>query len=56
VDKAHKEVAHTRPVHRLIEERVLAMQNRLLQRSFGDIMPSPGLCRVLPLLTQPAWF
>jgi hypothetical protein len=22
----------------------------------GQVMPPPGLCRVLPLLTQPAWF
>ena len=38
VDQTHKEIAHPRPVHRFIEECVFAMQNRLLQRSFGDVV------------------
>jgi hypothetical protein len=29
VDQAHEEIAHPRPVHRLIEERILGMQNSL---------------------------
>jgi hypothetical protein len=49
VDQAHEEIAHTRSVHRLIEERILAMQNSLLQCSFDDVMPRAGLCRVGPI-------
>jgi hypothetical protein len=32
------------------------VQNRPLQASFYDVMPPPGLCRVLRFLAQPAWF
>src|SRR5271170_198069 len=31
VDQAHVEIAYARSVHRLMEERILAMQNSLLQ-------------------------
>ena len=44
VDQAHKEVAHPRPVHRLVEERVFAMQNRLLQGAFGDVVVEGRAC------------
>jgi hypothetical protein len=33
-------------MHRPIEQRILAMQHRFLQRPLADIMPTPGLCRV----------
>jgi hypothetical protein len=46
VDQAHEEIAYPRSVHRLVEERILAMQDSFLQHSFGDVMPIPGLCRV----------
>src|SRR5215831_4904132 len=35
VDQAHEQITHTRSIHRLIEERVFAMQDRFLQDSFG---------------------
>jgi hypothetical protein len=54
MDQAHEQIAHPRPVRRLIEERVLAVQNRLLQSAFGDVMPPPGLCRVGRLLFIPS--
>jgi hypothetical protein len=38
VDRAHEQIAHPRPVRRLIEECVLAVQNRLLQSAFGDVV------------------
>ena len=38
VDQAHEEIAHPRPVHRLIEERVLTVQDRFLQCPLDDIV------------------
>jgi hypothetical protein len=34
-----------RAFQRLVEQRVLAIQNRFLQATFDQIMPTPGLCR-----------
>ena len=39
VDQAHEQVANTRSVFRPVEQRVFAMQDRFLQRSFADVMP-----------------
>jgi len=38
VHQAHEEIARTRSVHRLVEERILTMQDRFLQHSFGDVV------------------
>ena len=46
VDQAHKQIAHLGPVLTPVEQGVLAVQNRFLQGTFTDIMPTPGLCRV----------
>ena len=34
------------------------IENNIVTAASGSdhVMPPPGLCRVLPLLTQPAWF
>ena len=42
VDQAHEEIAHPCTVHRFIEERILAMQNSLLQCSFDDVVVERG--------------
>jgi hypothetical protein len=55
VDQAHVQVADLRTIQCPIEQCVLTVNNRSLQCSFGNIMPTPGLCRVLPTLTPPAW-
>ena len=49
MDQAHEEIAHPRPVRRLIEEGILPVKNRLLQCPLNDIMPRAGLCRVGPI-------
>jgi hypothetical protein len=46
VDQAHEQIADSGAVQRLIEERVLAVQNGLLQGALDDVMPTAGLCRV----------
>jgi hypothetical protein len=46
VDQAHKKIAHLRTLQRLVEQRVLAIQNRFLQAALDNVMPTPGLCRV----------
>ena len=56
VDRAHEQIADLGAVQRAIEQSIFAMQDRAFECAFADIMPPPGLCRVLPLLTQPAWF
>ncbi len=38
VDPAHEQIAQRRSVHRLVEERVLTVQNGLLQSAFRDIV------------------
>jgi hypothetical protein len=47
MDQAHEQVADARPIQGAIEQRVLAMQDRLLQGAFADVMPTAGLCRAL---------
>src|ERR1700733_13436553 len=42
MDQAHEEIAHPRPVRRLIEEGILPVKNRLLQCPLNDIMPRAG--------------
>ena len=56
MNQAHEQITDPGAVQGLIEECVLAIQDGFLQRALDDIMPPPGLCRVLPYLTQPAWF
>ena len=38
VDQAHEEIAHLGPVHRLIEEGILAMKNRFLQGTLCNVV------------------
>src|ERR1039458_7193863 len=45
VNQAHEQVADAGPILGLVEQRVLAMQNRFLQCSFANVMPTAGLCR-----------
>jgi hypothetical protein len=47
VDQTHEEIAHPCPVQRLIEERILTMQNSFLQCSCDDVVVERGA-----LLTQ----
>ena len=46
MNKGHEEVADPGPVLGLVEERISSMQYRPLQRSFHQVMPRAGLCRV----------
>jgi hypothetical protein len=45
MDQAHEEVTDPRPIQGPIEERVLPMQDRLLENPLADVMPPAGLCR-----------
>jgi hypothetical protein len=56
VDQTHEQIAHLRPVQRAIEQGVLAMEHCPFQGSLGEVMPTPGLCRVHRLLAEPACF
>ncbi len=56
VDQTHEQVAHSGAVQRLIEECVLAVQDGFLQGTLDNVMPPPGLCRMLRFLAQPTWF
>jgi len=45
VDQAHVQIAHLGAVLGLVKQGILAVQNRLLERSLGDIVV-PGIrCR-----------
>ena len=44
MDQAHEEIARPRPVHRLIEERISAIQNSFLQRTFADVVIERRAC------------
>ena len=46
MNDAHVNVAHRSAIGGLVEHRILAMQDRLLERALANIMPTPGLCRV----------
>ena len=55
MDQTHEQVADLCSVQRLVKQRILPVQNRLLQSTFANIMPTPGLCRVAALsIDQPA--
>jgi hypothetical protein len=56
MDEAHEQIPHLGPILRPVEQSIFAMQNGFLQGTFTDVMPPPGLCRVLRLLAQAAWF
>ena len=45
MNQAHEQIADSRPVQGPIEQRVLPMQDRLLEDSLANIMPTAGLCR-----------
>ena len=56
VDEAHEDVADPCAVERLVEKRVLAVEDHLLQGPLADAMPTPRLCRVGLSRTQsPGW-
>ena len=55
VNQAHEQVAHLRPVQRPIEQGILPVKNRPLQRPFDEVMPTPGLCRVDETSSLPAF-
>jgi hypothetical protein len=56
INESHKQVADLSAVLGFIEKGSLPMQDGLFQRSFADLMPTPGLCRVGRLLMPPAYF
>ena len=56
VNQTHEQIPNLGAVHRLVEERILTVQNGFLQGTLDDVMPRPGLCRVLRLPAQPARF
>jgi hypothetical protein len=45
MNQAHEQVADPRTIQGPIEQRVLPMQDRLLEGPFANIMPTAGLCR-----------
>jgi hypothetical protein len=47
VDQAHEQVAHLGAVQGAIKQRIFAMQYGALERALAEVMPPPGLCRVL---------
>ena len=53
MDQTHEQIAHSGTVQRLVKEGVFPIQNRFLEGTLDDVMPTPGLCRVLCLLS---WF
>ena len=46
MNQAHEQIADPRTVQGPIEQRVLPMQDRLLEDSLTNVMPTAGLCRV----------
>jgi hypothetical protein len=46
VNQTHEQIADPSSIASLVKQRVLAMQDGLLQFALTDIMPIPGLCRV----------
>jgi hypothetical protein len=55
VNQTHEQIPDLGAVHRLVEERILAVQDRFLQGALDDVMPRPRLCRVLRVLARPAY-
>jgi len=55
MNQAHEQITDPGTVQRLMEQCVLAIQDSFLQGTLDDIMPRPGLCRVLRPLARPAW-
>ena len=45
MNQAHEQIADPRTIQGPIEQRVLSMQDRLLEDSLTNVMPTPGLCR-----------
>jgi hypothetical protein len=45
MNQAHVDVAHLGPLWGLVEQRILAMQDRPFERSLTKVMPTAGLCR-----------
>ena len=43
VDQTHEQIAHVGTVFRLVEVRILAVQNRLFQCSLADVVIQGGL-------------
>ena len=46
VNEAHEHVADPGTVERFVEQRVLTVADGALERTFADVIPRPGLCRV----------
>lgn len=46
MDQTHEQIACLCSLQCSVEQRVSAIQNGLFQRTFDDIMPRAGLCRV----------
>src|SRR5580658_10255414 len=44
VDQAHEEIARPRSIHRLVEERILTMEDGFLQHSFGNVVVEGRPC------------
>jgi hypothetical protein len=56
MDQTHEQIAHSGTVQRLEKESVFPIQNRFLEGTLDDVMPTPGLCRVGRFLPIPAAF
>ena len=46
MDQAHEQIPGLGAVQGAIVQGILTMKNRSLQRSFDDVMPTAGLCRI----------
>jgi hypothetical protein len=45
MNQAHVDIADLGPPWGLVEQRILAMQDRQLESSLAKVMPTAGLCR-----------
>ena len=54
VDQAHEQIPGFGAVQGAIEQSILAVQHGAFERAFTDVMPPPGLWRVLCILALPA--
>jgi hypothetical protein len=55
VNQTHEDVADMGSIGGLEKHGILSMKNGFLQRSFADVMPTAGLCRVRRFLDVPAF-
>jgi len=54
MDQSHEQIAYSGAIQRLVEQGVSSVKYGLLQNSFDQIMPRPGLCRAAGSSDAPA--